>query len=80
MVVTLEVNTVGPLNNGHIGDEHFVHSSEVVPSSEVLIIPPYCMQGGYNLTAISESMAAIVSVLLGDPLPRLPPNMVPNDE
>ena len=24
-----------PLNNGHIGDEHFVHCSEVVPSSEV---------------------------------------------
>ena len=25
-----------PPNNGHGGDEHFVHSSEVVPSSEVL--------------------------------------------
>ena len=24
-----------PLNNGHVGDEHFVHCSEVVPSSEV---------------------------------------------
>ena len=24
-----------PLNNGHGGDEHFVHCSEVVPSSEV---------------------------------------------
>ena len=23
-----------PPNNGHIGDEHFVHCSEVVPSSE----------------------------------------------
>ena len=22
---------VEPLNNGHIGDEHFVHCSEVVP-------------------------------------------------
>ena len=25
-----------PLNNGHVGDECFVHYSEVVPSSEVL--------------------------------------------
>ena len=28
-------NTVEPPNNGHVGDEHFVHCSEVVPSSEV---------------------------------------------
>ena len=28
--------TVEPSNNGHIGDECFVHYSEVVPSSEVL--------------------------------------------
>ena len=28
--------TVKPPNNGHGGDEHFVHCSEVVPSSEVL--------------------------------------------
>ena len=27
--------TVEPLNNGHVGGEHFVHCSEVVPSSEV---------------------------------------------
>ena len=27
--------TVEPPNNGHVGDEHFVHCSEVVPSSEV---------------------------------------------
>ena len=27
--------TVGPLDNGKVGDEHFVHFSEVVPSSEV---------------------------------------------
>ena len=26
---------VEPPNNGHIGDEHFVHCSEVVRSSEV---------------------------------------------
>ena len=27
--------TVEPPNNGHIGDEYFVHCLEVVPSSEV---------------------------------------------
>ena len=27
--------TVEPLNNGHCGDKHFVHCSEVVPLSEV---------------------------------------------
>ena len=27
--------TVEPLNNGHVGDDHFVHCSEVVPSLEV---------------------------------------------
>ena len=31
----VHVYTVEPPNNGHIGDEHFVHCSEVVPSSEV---------------------------------------------
>ena len=30
------VITVEPPNNGRVGDECFVHSSEVVPSSEVL--------------------------------------------
>ena len=29
------IYTVEPPNNGHFGDEHFVHCSEVVPSSEV---------------------------------------------
>ena len=29
-------NTVEPPNNGQVGGEHFVHYSEVVPSSEVL--------------------------------------------
>ena len=30
-----------PLNNGHIGDEQFVHCSEVVPSSEVQMYGQY---------------------------------------
>ena len=29
-----QVTTVEPPNNGHVGDKHFVHCSEVVPSSE----------------------------------------------
>ena len=29
------MTTVEPLNNGQVGDGHFVHYSEVVPSSEV---------------------------------------------
>ena len=28
------LNTVKPPNNGHIGDEHFVHCSEIVLSLE----------------------------------------------
>ena len=35
MYKSLNSNTVEPLNNGYIGDEHFVHCSEVVPSSEI---------------------------------------------
>ena len=31
------MTTVEPPNNGHIGDEHFVHCSEVVPSLEVVM-------------------------------------------
>ena len=37
--------TVEALNNGHVGDEHFVHCSEVVPSSEVEMYGQY-RQGG----------------------------------
>ena len=36
MYMYMNVYTVEPPNNGHGGDEHFVHCSEVVPSSEVL--------------------------------------------
>ena len=34
-----------PPNNGHIGDEHFVHCSEVVPSSEVEMYGQYKGRG-----------------------------------
>ena len=38
-------STVEPPNNGHIGDEHFVHCSEVVPSSEVEMYGQYRGRG-----------------------------------
>ena len=34
-ICSIDMYTVEPPNNGHVGDEHFVHRSEVVPSSEV---------------------------------------------
>ena len=49
----LHVYTVEPLNNGHVGDECFVHFSEIVPSSEVLT----CIQllaGGTQLVHCRE--------------------------
>ena len=35
-----------PPNNGHIGDKHFVHCSEVVPSSEVEMCGQYYIGRG----------------------------------
>ena len=35
VLCSFKVYTVEPPNNGHVGDEHFVHCLEVVPSSEV---------------------------------------------
>ena len=39
------VYTVEPPNNGHIGDKHFVHCSEVVPCSEVEMYGQYIGRG-----------------------------------
>ena len=39
-----------PPNNGHIGDECFVHCSEVVPSSEVEI----CRQGVNSVSIVGR--------------------------
>ena len=36
-----QLYTVEPLNNGQVGDERFVHYSEVVPSSEVEMYGQY---------------------------------------
>ena len=43
--------TVEPPNNGHVGDEHFVHCSEVVPSSEVEM---YGRQGASSLSIVGR--------------------------
>ena len=52
--------TVEPPNNGHVGDECFVHYSEDVPSSEVLT----CIQllAGGTQFAIVGSLSALRSV------------------
>ena len=34
-----------PPNNGQVGDEHFVHCSEVAPSSEVEMYGQYIGRG-----------------------------------
>ena len=36
-LIEVNVTTVEPPNNGHVGDECFVHCSEVVPSLEVTV-------------------------------------------
>ena len=59
--------TVEPLNNGHVGDECFVHNSEVVPSSEVLT----CIQllaGGTQFVHCREVVRSSECPLLEVPL------------
>ena len=41
----MAVYTVEPPNNGQVGDEHVVHCSEVVPSSEVEMYGQYIGRG-----------------------------------
>ena len=47
--------TVGPPNNGHVGDKHFVHCSKVVPSSEL-------ERQGANSLSIVGRLSTIQSV------------------
>ena len=42
-----------PPNNGHVGDEHFVHCLEVVPSSEVEMYGQL-MEGGKQFVHCRE--------------------------
>ena len=55
--------TVEPLNNGHGGDEHFVHCSEVVPSSEVEMYGQL-MAGASSLSIVLLSEWPLSEVLL----------------
>ena len=53
-----------PLNNGHVGDEHFVHCSEVAPSSEVEMyihcIVCAFINGGVYTTCIMSTLSLMV--------------------
>ena len=50
-----------PLNNGQVGDEHFVHCSEVVPSSEVEMYGQ-CISRGQNSLSIVGRLSTLRSV------------------
>ena len=59
--------TVEPPNNGHVGDECFVHYSEVVPSTEVLT----CIQllaGGTQFVHCREVVRSLKCPLSEVPL------------
>ncbi|XP_054652380.1 histone deacetylase 6 isoform X2 [Dunckerocampus dactyliophorus] len=59
-----------PLGGYHVTPEGYAHLTHMLMSlagGRVLLI----LEGGYNLTSISESMAMCTSVLLGDPPPSL---------
>ncbi|CAJ1085668.1 histone deacetylase 6 isoform X1 [Xyrichtys novacula] len=59
-----------PLGGYHVTPEGYAHLTHLLTSlagGRVLVI----LEGGYNLTSISDSMAMCTSVLLGDPPPSL---------
>uniref|UniRef100_A0A8C5ANC5 UBP-type domain-containing protein n=1 Tax=Gadus morhua TaxID=8049 RepID=A0A8C5ANC5_GADMO len=59
-----------PLGGYHVTPEgyaHLTHLLSPLAGGKLLII----LEGGYNLTSISDSMAMCTSVLLGDPPPPL---------
>ncbi|XP_056284914.1 histone deacetylase 6 [Pseudoliparis swirei] len=59
-----------PLGGYHVTPEGYAHLTHMLLSlagGRVLLI----LEGGYNLTSISDSMAMCTSVLLGDPPPPL---------
>ncbi|XP_077437825.1 protein deacetylase HDAC6 isoform X4 [Vanacampus margaritifer] len=59
-----------PLGGYHVTPEGYAHLTRMLMSlacGRVLLI----LEGGYNLTSISDSMAMCTSVLLGDPPPSL---------
>lgn len=58
------------------GYAHMTHLLRGLAGGKMVL----ALEGGYNLTSIANSTAACVEVLLGDPLPPLEGNMVPNDD
>ncbi|XP_040909324.1 histone deacetylase 6 isoform X2 [Toxotes jaculatrix] len=59
-----------PLGGYHVTPEGYAHLTHLLMSlagGRVLLI----LEGGYNLSSISDSMAMCTSVLLGDPAPSL---------
>lgn len=59
-----------PLGGYNVSPEGYAHLTHLLlslASGRVLLI----LEGGYNLTSISESMALCTSVLLGDPPPSI---------
>ena len=55
------IPTVEPPNNGHVGDEHSVHWSEVVPSSEVEMYGQYIGRGVNSVSNV-ERLSTLQSV------------------
>ena len=45
-----------PLNNGHVGDEHFVHCSEVVHSSGVSVIRGSTVFTSHQFMLVTKSL------------------------
>ena len=43
-----------PPNNGHVGDEHFVHCSEIVPYLEVEMYGQYIGRGVNSLSIVGR--------------------------
>ncbi|KAI4901578.1 hypothetical protein NFI96_012101, partial [Prochilodus magdalenae] len=66
-----------PLGGYHVTPEgyaHLTHQLLSLAAGQVLVI----LEGGYNLTSISESMAMCTSMLLGDVPPMLPSLLPPH--
>ncbi|KAK2850937.1 hypothetical protein Q5P01_007213 [Channa striata] len=65
-----------PLGGYHVTPEGYAHLTHLLMSlagGRVLLI----LEGGYNLSSISDSMAMCTSVLLGDPPPSLVTPLAP---
>lgn len=65
------------LTGCRVSPECFGHMTSLLSSlAEGRVV--LALEGGYNLTTISYCMALCAKALLGDPLPPLEPQLVPN--